>query len=100
MGANPTDAYEAGVANYRKALGHNVRTLRKAVSPPLSQEHLAEIAGLHRTEIGKIEQGLVDPRLTTLHLVAHALDATLADLTNGLPVPPRRDVWGHYKRRK
>lgn len=100
MGADPTDAYKADAANYRKALGQNVRTLREKVSPRLSQERLAEITGLHRTEIGKIEQGQVDPRLMTLHLVAHALNATLDDLAKGLPVPPQRDLWGHYKQRK
>jgi transcriptional regulator with XRE-family HTH domain len=100
MGADPSDAYKADVTNYLKALGHNVRTLREKVSPRLSQERLAEITGLHRTEIGKIEQGQVDPRLMTLHLVAHALNVTVNDLTKGLPVPPQRDAWGRYKRGK
>jgi transcriptional regulator with XRE-family HTH domain len=98
MGADPTDPYKAAVANYLKALGQNVRTLRNAIRPRLSQERLAEITGLHRTEIGKIEQGQVDPRLMTLHLVAHALNATLDDLAKGLPIPPQRDLWGHYNR--
>jgi transcriptional regulator with XRE-family HTH domain len=98
MDTDPTDAYEADRTNYLKALGRNVRTLREAVSPRLSQERLADITGLHRTEIGKIEQGKVDPYLTTLHLVANALDATLDDLAKGLPAPPKRDLWGHYKR--
>jgi transcriptional regulator with XRE-family HTH domain len=98
MGADPSDAYKTEVRNYLKALGRNVRALREAMSPRLSQERLAEITGLHRTEIGKIEQGQVDPRLTTLHLVAQALDATLNDLTKGLPVPPQHDLWGNYKR--
>jgi transcriptional regulator with XRE-family HTH domain len=98
MEADPSDAYTADVANYLKALGQNVRRLRKEVSPRLSQERLAYIAGLHRTEVGKLEQGRVDPRLMTLHRVAHALNATLDDLVKGLPVPPQRDLWGHYKR--
>jgi transcriptional regulator with XRE-family HTH domain len=98
MGTEPTDAYETDHTNYLKALGRNVRTLREAASPRLSQERLADIAGLHRTEIGKIEQGKVDPRLTTLHLVAHALDTTLDNLAKELPVPPKRDPWGRYKR--
>jgi transcriptional regulator with XRE-family HTH domain len=75
-----------------------VRTLREKMSPRLSQERLADITGLHRTEIGKIEQGQVDPRLMTLHLVAHALGVTLDDLAKGLPVPPQRDLWGNYNR--
>jgi transcriptional regulator with XRE-family HTH domain len=98
MGEDPTDAYKADVANYLKALGQNVRLLRERASPKLSQERLADITGLHRTEIGKIEQGRVDPRLMTLHLVAHALNARLDDLVKGLPVPPQRDPWGNYKR--
>jgi transcriptional regulator with XRE-family HTH domain len=98
MAADPSDAYKADVTNYLKTLGANVRALRGKISPRLSQERLAELTGLHRTEIGKIEQGKVDPRLMTLHLVAHALDATLDDLARGLPVPPQRDLWGNYKR--
>jgi transcriptional regulator with XRE-family HTH domain len=97
MGADPSDAYKADRANYLKAFGKNIRALREEVRPRLSQEHLAEITGLHRTEIGKIEQGRVNPRLMTLHLVAHALNATLDDLARGLPVPPQRDLWGHYQ---
>jgi transcriptional regulator with XRE-family HTH domain len=100
MGADPSDAYKANVTNYLKAFGQNVRRLREEVRPRLSQERLADITGLHRTEIGKIEQGQVDARLMTLHLVAHALDVTLNDLTRGLPVPPQRDPWGRYKRGK
>jgi transcriptional regulator with XRE-family HTH domain len=100
MGADSSGTYKADVANYLKALGQNVRTLRKEVSPRLSQERLADVTGLHRTEIGKLEQGKVDPRLMTLHRVANALDATLDDLARGLPVPPQRDLWGHYKRDK
>ncbi len=97
IGADPADAYKTAVANYLKALGRNVRTLREQASPRRSQERLAEITGLHRTEIGKIEQGQVDPRLTTLHLVADALNATLNDLAKELPVPPQHDRWGRYK---
>jgi transcriptional regulator with XRE-family HTH domain len=98
MGADPTDAYEADRTNYLEALGQNVRTLRGKVRPRLSQERLASLAGLHRTEIGKLEHGQVDPRLLTLHRVAHALNAALEDLLKGLPVPPQRDPWGHYER--
>lgn len=99
MDREPTDPHKAELMSYLKALGQNVRALRNEMSPRLSQESLAEIAGLHRTEIGKIEQGQVDPRLTTLHLVADALDVTLDDLLKGLPVPPQHDLWGHYKRK-
>jgi transcriptional regulator with XRE-family HTH domain len=98
MGADPSDAYKADRANYLKAFGKNVRALRAEVRPRLSQEDLADITGLHRTEIGKIEQGRVDLRLMTLHRVAHALDAAPGELFRGLPAPPQRDLWGRYKR--
>jgi transcriptional regulator with XRE-family HTH domain len=98
MDTDPIDPYKADTSNYLKVLGRNVRKLREEMSPRLSQERLAQITGLHRTEIGKLEQGRTDPRLTTLHLVAHALDATLDDLADGLPAPPKRDVWGKYER--
>jgi transcriptional regulator with XRE-family HTH domain len=97
MAADPIDPYKADLANYRKRFGRNVRRLREEMSPRLSQERLALITGLHRTEIGKIERGRANPRLTTLHLVAHALDVTLDDLVDGLPVPPQRDAWGEYE---
>ncbi len=98
MGVDPSDAYKADRANYLKAFGKNVRTLRAEVRPQLSQERLADITGLHRTEIGKIEQGRVDLRLMTLHRVAHALDVAPEELFRGLPFPPKRDLWGRYKR--
>jgi transcriptional regulator with XRE-family HTH domain len=98
MGADPSDAYKADRTNYLKTFGRNVRTLREKVSPRLSQERLSEITGLHRTEIGKIEHGQVDPRLITLHLVAHALNAELEDLFKGLPAPPQRDLWARGQR--
>ena len=98
MGVDPIDAYKADRANYLKAFGKNVRALRTEARPRLSQERLADITGLHRTEIGKIEQGRVDLRLMTLHRVAHALDAAPEELFKGLPVPPKRDLWGRYKR--
>jgi transcriptional regulator with XRE-family HTH domain len=98
MGADPIGAYKADRANYLMTLGRNVRTLREKVRPRLSQERLSEVAGLHRTEIGKLEHGQVDPRLITLHLVAHALNAELEDLFKGLPAPPQRDLWARDKR--
>jgi transcriptional regulator with XRE-family HTH domain len=98
MGKNLDGTYEADLANYLKALGQNIRRLRREVSPRLSQERLADVTGLHRTEIGKLQQGKVDPRLMTLHRVALAFDVTLDDLARGLPAPPKRDLWGHYTR--
>ncbi len=42
---------------------------------------------MHRTEIGKLEQGPVEPRLTTLLIHADALSVTIDGLVAGLAVP-------------
>lgn len=84
------DAYKAELEGYLKAFGANVRRLRAAGPDRISQETLSARTRLHRTEIGKIEQGVVEPRLTTLVILADALDVTLSDLVEGLPVPMER----------
>lgn len=84
------EAYKAELATYLDAFGANVRRLRLGGRRPLSQEMVSERTRLHRTEIGKIEQGTVEPRLTTLVILADALDVTLDELVAGLWVPLER----------
>jgi len=74
--------------------GNNLRRCRMLAG--LSQEELGERASLHRTEIGRIENGETEPRLGTLHILAAALGVSLDRFTEGLPVlatrkppPPR-----------
>lgn len=83
-----TDAYKAELASFLKAFGDNVRRVR--LSKRISQETLSHHARLHRTEIGRIEQGAVEPRLSTAMILAHALGVTLEELLVGLPVPVER----------
>jgi transcriptional regulator with XRE-family HTH domain len=45
---------------------------------------------LHRTEIGRIEQGMVEPRLTTLMILAEGLDVTVDELLRDLSAPAER----------
>jgi transcriptional regulator with XRE-family HTH domain len=52
-----------------------VRTKRK-----ISQEHLAELAGLHRTYVGLIERGQRNITLETIEKLADALHVGMADL--------------------
>lgn len=55
-----------------------IRAARKLRN--LSQEALAEKAGLHRTSISLIERNLRSPTLTTLEAIAHALSMSPAAL--------------------
>lgn len=58
--------------------GKNVQRLRK--SKGLSQEQLAEIAGLHRTYIGMIERAEKNITLINIKKIAVALNVKLTDL--------------------
>lgn len=53
----------------------------------MAQDDLAERAGLHRTQIGHVEQGTRDVRLSTLLRVARALGVDAGELIAGLPGP-------------
>ena len=46
----------------------------------LSQEELADRAGLHRTYISQIERGIKSPSLRSLEQIAQALDVQLSTL--------------------
>jgi transcriptional regulator with XRE-family HTH domain len=87
---NPLDAYRAEVGALLKRFGQNVRRVRMSKSPPCSQEQLSYVTRLHRTEIGRIEQGAVEPRLTTLMILAEGLDVSVSELLHGLAAPEQR----------
>jgi transcriptional regulator with XRE-family HTH domain len=59
-------------------LALRIRELRHAKG--LSQERLAEEAGIHRTYLGGIETGRRNPSLRNLIRIARALDVTMAVL--------------------
>ena len=71
----------------RRALGRKVRKLRSELE--LSQEQLAERAGLHWTHISGIERGRHNLTLTTLCKVAVALRVSLSELFEGVGLHPR-----------
>jgi transcriptional regulator with XRE-family HTH domain len=62
--------------------GHQVRQLR--LKKCLSQEALAEKAGLHRTYIGMIERAEKNITLINIAKIAKALDVTLSELLEHL----------------
>lgn len=56
----------------------------------LTQEKLARIARLHRTEVSKLERELTDPRLSTVVRLARGLGVPTSALVE--------DSYGHYER--
>jgi transcriptional regulator with XRE-family HTH domain len=66
------------VSNSSKILAKLLVKERKSVG--LSQEELAENAGLHRTYISQIERGLKSPTLIVFIKLAHALNLKASDL--------------------
>ena len=70
------------VAKQAEELGRRVKTSRKALD--LSQEDLADVAGLHRTYIGHLERGEVNPSLLNILKVSAALGIDAGELVSGL----------------
>lgn len=66
------------MTDLRGRLGARLRQLRKARR--LTQEQLAERAGLSYKFIGEVERGRANPSLTTLGRLSDALDVSLVDL--------------------
>jgi transcriptional regulator with XRE-family HTH domain len=70
------------VDDLRGALGLRIKDLRERLN--LSQEQLAERAGLHVTYISGIERGRRNPGLNILASLAKALKASLPTLVTDL----------------
>ena len=62
--------------------GERVRQVRQSHS--LSQEALADLAGLDRTYISSVERGQRNISLRNIEAIADALGVRLADLLKGL----------------
>ncbi len=91
------DAYTAERTRLLEVFGKNLRTERKRRN--LAQEGLAEVANLHRNEIGVLERGQCAPNLLTLLILADALEVPLEGLTEVVPTPRERRPVRHAKRR-
>lgn len=61
-----------------RLLGDKVRKRRIEIG--MSQEQFSTKAGLHRTYVSQLEQGVRNPTYTTLEKVAKALDCSVGEL--------------------
>jgi len=68
----------------RVRLGRNVRHFRLKLG--LSQEALAEDAGIHRTYVSDVERGARNPTVTVVEKLARALKVSAGELLDG-PAP-------------
>lgn len=73
----PVERFAANLRQSRTALG-------------ISQERLAELCDLHRTEISLLERAGREPRLATIVKLAGALSTTPATLCEGMDWQPLR----------
>lgn len=65
-------------ASPETAFGRALRRIRR--ERDLSQEALADMAGLARNHVSELERARRDPRLSTLVLLADALEIGVGDL--------------------
>ena len=71
---------------------------RRRLHAALSQEELARLVGIHRTEISLLERGGRRPRLDTLLQLAAAVETEPAELLTGMRwVPGTVEVGGGYE---
>lgn len=67
-----------------REFGTRVRRARERLDPFVSQEDLAERAGVHRTYVGHLENGRGSPTLDTIVRIAAALGVDPGELVAGM----------------
>lgn len=74
------DAEDFNKKKFLKTLGEHIAKVRK--SRGYSQDRVCLEAGFSRGALSKIESGRVEPRISTLALIAITIDVPLSKLTN------------------
>lgn len=78
-----------------KRLGKNLWLARRRAG--YSQEALGDLCGLHRTEVGMVENGQRLPRVDTLMKLATALEIGVEKLVEGIEwIPPAPSAVGGF----
>jgi transcriptional regulator with XRE-family HTH domain len=73
---------ESTMKQLQVQIGNKVRELR--LEAGLSQETLADQAGIHRSHMGEVERGEVDMPLSMLMKVSQALGVKVSKLVQGI----------------
>lgn len=73
-------------------IGEAIRKARKDAK--LTQDELAKKTNLSRSHIGAIETNRYNPSLSTLNLIAKAVNVNTSELVSGLLGDPQKD--GHF----
>ena len=66
------------MAAIQRRFGRALRALREEAG--VSQEALADLAGIHRTYVSMLERGIANPSLTVLDGLASALETPLSSI--------------------
>ena len=67
-------------AELSKILGHRIRKLREERN--ISQQNLAELCNIEKSNMARIEAGRTNPTLHTMYKISSALKVTLAELVD------------------
>jgi transcriptional regulator with XRE-family HTH domain len=89
------DPYKAERERLLRVFGAKLRAERECRN--ISQETLAAIVNVHRTHLGALEQGLREPGLAMLLILADGLEVAPSALLDGLFVPRERKAPTHFK---
>jgi transcriptional regulator with XRE-family HTH domain len=84
----------AAVVDIAAIFGDNLVRARRGAD--VSQDELARLCGIHRTEISQLERGLRIPRLDTFAKICSSLEVEPAELMAGIVWRPPRIDYGSF----